>query len=263
MKDFSFKSNKPVCFFDSGIGGLNLLGECVKRIPNKQFVYFADNFNVPYGNYSEEKILILADKIFSEIQQYNPSAAVIACNTVTAVCIEYLRNKYSFPIIGIQPAIKPAAKNCRRCVVLATPATAHSTGICRLVERFGRGVTEVVACDKLAAYIENNVFDLKIEKIFDVLPDIKAESIVLGCTHYIYIKQIIEKKYSCSVFDGMCGTAERLCSVLNNIEECETDNIENESKLLKKTELYLPKVIFKGGDEWKNKRVFKEVVMSR
>ena len=159
MKDFSFKSKKPVCFFDSGIGGLNLLGECIKRIPNKQFVYFADNFNVPYGNYSEEKILILANKIFSEIQQYNPIAAVIACNTVTAVCIEYLRNKYSFPIIGIQPAIKPAAKNCRRCVVLATPATAHSTGICRLVERFGRGVTDVVACDKLAAYIENNVFD--------------------------------------------------------------------------------------------------------
>ena len=91
-----------------------MLGECIKRIPNKQFVYFADNFNVPYGNYSEEKILILANKIFSEIQQYNPIAAVIACNTVTAVCIEYLRNKYSFPIIGIQPAIKPAARAPRK-----------------------------------------------------------------------------------------------------------------------------------------------------
>ncbi len=235
------------------------MGECVKRVPEANFIYFADNFNVPYGNYCEKKILLLADKVFAEIEKYKPCAAVIACNTVTAVCAGFLRKKYSFPIIGIQPAVKPAAKTSGKCVVLATPATAQSSEISELVEHFGKGVTEVVACKDLASYIENNIFDLKREVLLNLLPDINADSIVLGCTHYIYIKQIVKEKYHCAVFDGMCGTAKRLRTVLgydngNEMADHANKNIESDAG-------YISKVVFKGGDEWKNERIFNEIIM--
>ena len=85
--------NPTVCFFDSGIGGLCLLYECVRKLPDVDFVYFADNENVPYGSLDKNTLIAKVDEIFLRIQNLNPSAAVVACNTVTANCIDYLRNK--------------------------------------------------------------------------------------------------------------------------------------------------------------------------
>ena len=219
--------------------------ECVKRLPDKKFIYFADNYNVPYGNYICEQLLKKVDAIFSQIAEFNPSAAVIACNTVTAQCAAYLREKYSFPIIGIQPAIKPAAASARRCVVLATPATAASSSVKELVERFGRGVTEVIACRELASYIESNIFNLSEQSIFEMLPEVDTDTVVLGCTHYVYIKDYVKAKYCCPIFDGLEGTAKHLCNILGDVE--------NNQKILNAD------VKFIGGDEEKNEKVFKSL----
>ena len=245
----NLSGNVPkICFFDSGIGGLNLLYESVRKIANAQFYYFADNFNVPYGGLSQKEIIEKTDSIFFEINRLNPAAAVIACNTVTAQCAGYLRAKYSFPIIGIQPAVKPAAAN-GRCVVLATPVTAQSDAVKELVERFGNGRTQIVACPDLAAYVEGNIFDLKNSELAAHLPKMDTDGVVLGCTHYIFIKEYIEKFYGCPVYDGVEGTVNRLCSVLGNFAHID----DTQGKFIPKND---QSVVFVGGDTVKNGQVF-------
>ena len=108
MNEFNERGG-PVCVFDSGIGGLNLLAECAALCPDRDFIYFADNDNVPYGNMTRARMRELVFGIFDEIAGCNPSAAVVACNTVTAAFIRDLRAAYPFPIVGIQPAVKQAA----------------------------------------------------------------------------------------------------------------------------------------------------------
>lgn len=232
-----------ICFFDSGIGGLTLLYECVRKLPYAEYVYFADNYNVPYGSLTEDKLLNKADGIFRQISLLNPSAAVIACNTVTARCAGYLREKYPFPIVGIQPAVKPAAA-AGSCAVLATPSTAESGTIKELVARYGEGRTEVFPCPKLAEYIENNIFNIDGEKVKELLPEITADSIVLGCTHYSFVKNLIGRIYLRPVFDGNLGTAEHLRTLLGNFDY----RPEN-----------LSKIWFCGGDEAKNSKVFNNI----
>ncbi|MDE7075702.1 MAG: aspartate/glutamate racemase family protein, partial [Clostridia bacterium] len=145
----------PVFVFDSGIGGLNLLYECVVRVPDARYYFISDNKNVPYGNKSAEEIYRLTRSALDGIEKYNPAALVVACNTVTAQCIGKLRSDYSFPVIGIQPAVKPAALHGGSCLVLATEATVHSNSFSSLVERYGNGGFTVVGCRELAEYIED------------------------------------------------------------------------------------------------------------
>lgn len=234
---------KRVAFFDSGIGGLSLFIKCAKLLPNCDFYYFADNYNVPYGNLSDERITELADEKFAEIEKIGPSAAVIACNTVTAVCAPYLRGKYSFPIIGIQPAVKPAAAHGGRCAVLATTATAKSVSMTVLADKFAGNNCEVVACPYLAAYIEENIMNISECEVVRLLPEIRADSVVLGCTHYAFIEEIIKKHYKIPVFDGLDGTASRLVSVLGDCGQKEKNG---------------RMICFAGGDLAKNMGVFYE-----
>lgn len=215
--------------------------KCVQIRPDADFYYFADNANVPYGDLPKDRILMLVEEIFEKIARLQPNAAVIACNTVTAVCAEALRAKYSFPIVGIQPAIKPAASTGGKCVVLATPVTAASATVESLVDRFGGGHTEVVACPCLAAYIEENITNLSSEKVVNMLPDLSADSLVLGCTHYVFIEKMIAAHYSIPVFDGIDGTANRLNSILGKIDHFP----QNQTK-----------ITFFGGDVNKNFQVF-------
>lgn len=250
MKFFGF-SRKKICFFDSGIGGLTLLHECSKALHGATFLYFADNYNVPYGNLPAEELSEKVDGIFSEIAKAGPDIAVIACNTVTAQCVERLRKKYPFPIVGIQPAVKEAVEKCGSCTVFATPATAGSESLRKLIENYGNGSVEVVACPDLAAEIERNIFNPDREKdIVNLLPDIKTSSVVLGCTHYIYIKDMIREKYNCLVFTGVEGTVRRILRLLGadtaKNEDCGDNNF-----------------IFIGGDGEKNEKVLKETLNGR
>ncbi len=237
--------NPCVCFFDSGIGGLSLLYECVRKLPRVDFVYFADNHRVPYGNLSHEELIERVDGVFSEMNALEPAAAVAACNTVTAECIAYLREKYPFEIIGIQPAVKPAAAN-GNCTVLATAATANSAALKELTEKYGNGRTRVYACPDLAAYIEENALNPGFDDVVRLLPDVAAENVVLGCTHYIFVKDIIMKRYNCRVYDGLEGTAEQLRKKLGI-----SDHSEPRAQ----------KISFCGGDTAKNRDIFRRMLM--
>lgn len=233
-------ANPEVCFFDSGIGGINLLYECVRKLPCVNFTYFADNFRVPYGSLVLEELRERVDAVFEKINMRNPSAAVIACNTVTAQCIGYLRKKYKFPIVGIQPAVKPAAAT-GECLVLATPSTARSDALKDITEKYGNDRTGIFACDELAAYIEENVFDLSEKRVTSFLPHVETDTVVLGCTHYVFCKDIIKKFYNCTIFDGIEATADHLCEILGKF-----DHRTNRAQ----------KIIFSDGDSDKNRRVF-------
>lgn len=237
--------NPTVCFFDSGIGGLCLLYECVRKLPDIDFTYFADNASVPYGALDKRTLISKTDSIFMQIQKLNPKAAVVACNTVTASCIEYLRDKYPFEIIGIQPAIKQAVKSGGRCLVLATPSTAKSDAFINLLNKFGNENTEIYASEKLAAYIEENIENLKYEEVIKLLPDRQCDSVVLGCTHYIFIKDIAVAYYKCPVFDGIEGTANHLCEKLGKSDHrC----------------VRAQKITFSGGYEEKNREIFRMLI---
>ncbi len=230
-----------VCVFDSGIGGINLLHECAKKLPCVNLYYYADNYNVPYGNRTDGELFPLVEAAFEKISRVNPAAAVVACNTVTARCIDYLRKKYTFPIVGIQPAVKPAVKVGGKCLVLATEATVESTAFKNLVARFPESDITAYACRELASFVEENIFSLPESLPSKLLPHFSADSVVLGCTHYAFVRKQIEKAYRCPVFDGMLGTADHLKQILGI-----SDHFYASER----------KIAFFGGDFNKNSNIF-------
>ncbi len=201
-------------FFDSGIGGLNLLCACAKKMPAIRYIYCADNANVPYGNKSDEEIYRLTREALGGIEKLNPRALVIACNTVTARCIDRLRETYPFPVVGIQPAIKQAAAIGGRCLVLATASTVNSRAFASLCSRFKEVEPIIYACKDLAGYIENNIENLPEKLPAGLLPEVEADSVVLGCTHYVYVKKQIKSFYNRPVFDGISGTANHFVKII-------------------------------------------------
>lgn len=203
--------------FDSGIGGLTVLAECRKLLPEERFYYYGDNQHAPYGNLPIEKIRRYVFSAFEKFQRLEVKAAVLACNTVTALCVEELRERYSFPIIGAEPAVFTAARRGGEVWVLTTRATYNSERfrtLCkRAEEKYPQGKIRAVACDCLAGVIETNIGKEDFNYTL-ALPSGTPSSVVLGCTHYIYIKESIRQFYGCEVYDGNSGIAKRLADTL-------------------------------------------------
>ncbi|MBS5022690.1 MAG: glutamate racemase [Firmicutes bacterium] len=208
-------------FFDSGLGGLTVLDACAKRLQGIPIYYYGDNSRAPYGNLSAEKIRDYAAEAFDVFASLKVRAAVIACNTVTAVCADAFRKKYSFPIVGAEPAVMPAARRGGEVFVLATRATVESERFKRLCRRAERECPRVslrsFACDRLAGAIEERLFDAGAKRPFDFSPFFppgNPDSVVLGCTHYVFLKKQAENFYHCPVYDGNEGIARELTAVL-------------------------------------------------
>ncbi len=210
-----------VAFFDSGVGGLTVLATCRAYLPRTRFYYYGDNAHAPYGNLSPAQIQAYAFAAFDKIAKYEPKAAVIACNTVTAVCADALRKRYPFPIVGAEPAVLVGGAMGGECFVLATKATATSERFRRLclraAELFPSAKIRVYPMEELAGEIERRLgrepYDFTSQ-----LPEGKPASVVLGCTHYVYIREQIERFYGCPVVDGNDGIARRLQTLLQREE---------------------------------------------
>jgi glutamate racemase len=227
-------------FFDSGIGGLTLLKCAVKILPNENFIYYGDNKNAPYGNKSKSEIFTLVDKAFRYFDRKKVKAVVIACNTVTAECVEELRLKYTFKIIGVEPAVKPAVRSGGKSIVLCTKATAASFKFQKLL--YDIKDIKVVPKSNLADLIEKNIYRLNEMDFEDVFKDIiNFDNIVLGCTHYIFLKDILKKRGFNKIFDGNEGTANYLKKYLT------ANNLINEKG---------GKIYYKGSGSRKNKKIF-------
>jgi glutamate racemase len=212
-----------IAFLDSGIGGLSVLKEAYQLLPNEDYIYYADSKNAPYGSKTKQKIREHVLGAVDFLVDFDIKMLVVACNTATSAVIDDLRIKYSFPIIGMEPAIKPAIKqsNGRRVLVLATTFTAAGGPLSRLITQLGASdSTDVLALDKLVKFAEDFDFDSPEaeEYIQSELKDIKTEdygAVVLGCTHFIFYKPIIEKIFPDSdVVDGNIGTAKNMINIL-------------------------------------------------
>lgn len=198
--------------YDSGIGGMTLLNECIKQAPWQDFLYYGDNENAPYGGKSKEELLLLSERVFDRFLAAGVCAVVVACNTVTTQCIKELREKYPFPVVGTEPALR-LARDCKRPLVLATQATLQSDEYQKLKSERKGGIT-CFSPRLLVPEIEKNAPFFEKIGIADHLPEIPCDGVVLGCTHYVYLKPQISRFYAAPCFDGNGGTAKRLVNTL-------------------------------------------------
>ena len=203
--------------FDSGVGGLTVLRALAQRCPRERFGYFGDNANAPYGNRLPEEIERLAFATFRRLARYPLKAAVVACNTVTAVCVEKLRAAFSFPVFGVEPAVRPAVLRGGKVLLLATRATLESARVRALLAKTG-GCVHAHCPARLAGEIEKNIFSLAradVEGCLAPLSRGRYDAVVLGCTHYVFVKERIEKALGCPAFDGNIGTADHFAASMN------------------------------------------------
>lgn len=210
--------------FDSGIGGLSVLRELEKILPNEDFYYYGDSLNNPYGEKSDEELFEITSGVVDYLVNKGCKLIVIACNTATTRCMKYLREKYKDIIfVGTVPAIKVACdRDFKNTLVMATPATIESERTMELIRDNIRKDQNIylVACPGLANAIENNDQE-KIEEIlkdtFREYKDKKIDSIVLGCTHYPFIKEnILKEMPGVILLDGSRGVAMEVKRQLEN-----------------------------------------------
>ena len=224
---------RPIAVFDSGVGGISVLRELYAFMPNENYIYFGDSANAPYGSKSVSEVLKLSENITDRLIAMDAKAIVIACNTATSVAAAYLRDKYKeFPIIGVEPALKPAVlyKEKSAVAVMATPITLREEKFKKLMASFEDKAEIIpVPCEKLAGMIEKGILSGKeIEEYIKMLfePLGKIDSVVLGCTHYPFIKDSVKKVLGdVSVFDGGEGTARETMRRLS-LEHLLSDNRE-------------------------------------
>lgn len=188
--------------FDSGCGGLSVYKELVKLLPNERYIFFADNAHCPYGEKSAQYIQDRARFISDSLLQQGADIIVVACNTATAAAIATLRREYpSVPFIGMEPAVKPAALGTRSGVigVLATAGTLkgskylkmrglYEDGV-KIAEHVGQGFVELVEGGKLDGPETEATVRASVQPLLDQGADI----IVLGCTHYPFLRPVIER----------------------------------------------------------------------
>src|SRR3989344_6510615 len=196
------KNNRPIGVCDSGVGGLSILIELQKLLPEENFVFLADQKYVPYGEKSKSELVALVYKIADYfIREHNIKMLVIACNTATCYTIKELRQKYKLPIVGTEPAIKPAARDTRTgtIAVISTPATSKSKTVARLIREFAKGKTVLnIGCPNLENTVEEGSIDNKkvrrlLSRYLGRIKNSKADQLVLGCTHYPFLKGTIRK----------------------------------------------------------------------
>ncbi|MDO9150457.1 MAG: glutamate racemase [Methylotenera sp.] len=192
---------RPIAVFDSGVGGISVLQHIHALLPNEQLLYVADSLHAPYGNKSPQEIQSRCINITDFLISKNAKAIVVACNTATAAAIDMMREKYTLPIIGMEPAVKPAAEASRNGIigVLATTGTLKSAQFAGLLESYGRNVKVVTqACVGLVECVERGELQAEntlrlVKKYCQPLLDEGADTIVLGCTHYPFLRPLIER----------------------------------------------------------------------
>ncbi|WP_295362040.1 glutamate racemase [uncultured Pseudoramibacter sp.] len=208
---------------DSGLGGISVLQEMTRELPDERFLFFGDSANAPYGEKSVERVQQMTMAIAQRMVDDGVKAIVIACNTATSAAADLLRTTFTIPIVGIEPALKPAAtaESSHRVLVMATPVTLSLKKYHDLWERYaGYADCASQSCPRLAKRIEAGHLDAPdlaamLERFLGPYRG-KIDSLVLGCTHYPFVKKQIRRVLGNDVklYDGGRGTARELRRVL-------------------------------------------------
>lgn len=201
-------SDAPIGVFDSGVGGLSVAQEIARHLPNEQIIYYADTAHVPYGARSDQEIRQLTAQAIEWLYRQGCKIAVVACNTASAFSLDYLRDHYGerFPIVGLVPALKPAVIQTQSKVVavLATPATFRGQLIKDVIAKFAEPagvhvltVTNLDLVPFVEAGQEMSSACLKVlQQILQPVVEQGADYLVLGCTHYPFLKQAIHQIFA-------------------------------------------------------------------
>ena len=209
-----------VGFFDSGIGGISVLTCAKSHMSNCDFIYYADTDNVPYGTKTKEQILNYCRTAFDFFASQKVDAVVIACNTATSMAVEEMRKEYHFPIVGMEPALRPAFmnKDNSKILVTATPATISGNKLHKLIDDLGADPS-LVALPELVLLAEKSDFSKKsaIKYLSQMIASPEQyDAVVLGCTHFTYFRDSFGEYFkNAEIIDGNIGTVKHLCSVLN------------------------------------------------
>lgn len=244
-------------FFDSGVGGITVMSDALKLLDGIDYLYYADCMHVPYGTKPKEEVKRYIFEAADFMADKGVKALVVACNTATSIAIDDIRKRYDFPIIGMEPAVKPAVERSitgKRVLVFATELTLKEEKFKRLLARVdNENIVDFLPLSQLVQYAESFVFDDEIiipylqEKLsnFDLT---HYGTIVLGCTHFPYYKKAFKKLVPehIDIIDGNMGTINNLKRILEEkdtvrsgigkIEYYISGNKVQDSKLLSKYE---------------------------
>lgn len=214
-------NNNSIGIFDSGIGGVTVLREILKILPNENYIYYSDSKNNPYGDKTDEEILLICENITEYLLQRNCKVIVIACNTASAKAVVYLRNKYKeTTFIAIEPAYKMVYDYSydEYTLVMATKGTIESEKFNLLYHKYNNNKTTLLPCVGLADIIEEGNINKLREYLEITLQKYKGKikNVVLGCTHYPLVEKQIKEVLGedIIIFNGAHSLAKHLKNVL-------------------------------------------------
>jgi glutamate racemase len=231
-EDSSMTSNAPIGVFDSGLGGISVVREIIKQMPAEKIVYFGDSANAPYGTKTPQQVRDLSFAIVERFVNMGVKAIVIACNTATSVAVNDLRAIYNLPIISMEPALKVACDlgkgEPQHVIVAATPLTLREKKFTALMQRFS--ATNTIyrqPCPDLVEIVEHDQLENQalvmdtLHRYFDRYDLSTIDSVVLGCTHFVFYRDYFRKLLpaSTAIIDGNEGTTRHLHDLLDATDE--------------------------------------------
>lgn len=256
-------SDAPIGVFDSGVGGLSVAQEILKHLPQEKIMYLADTAHVPYGARENHDILQLTANAVDWLYQKGCKLVVVACNTASAFSLDHLREHYGngFPIIGLVPALKPAVLNSKNkmVAVLATPATFRGQLIKDVIQNFAlpAGVQVMpVTCLELVPLVEAGLQDSEytqnvLREILQPMVHLGVDQLVLGCTHYPFLKKSLHHlfKDQLTLVDSGGAVARHTSQMLIK------NNLQNTSQSMQQLECY-----FTGGDLGELTKILQQLI---
>ena len=223
----NYQKNNKIGLFDSGVGGLSVFQEVKKLLPDKEYIFLADQAHVPYGRKTQKELQNLSSRIVKFLLMSDIGILVVACNTATCYALDYLRQVFALPIIGVVPAIKPASKLTKnnKIAVMSTPATAKSDYLKNLSKKFARDKeVMLLGCKGLEDAVETldrKTIKTLLDKYTKDVRDFGADTVVLGCTHYPFLKTQIKKRIgpNIRILDSGHAIAKRTSQLLKDRED--------------------------------------------
>ena len=244
-----------IVIFDSGVGGLTIYQEIKRQLPTANYIFVSDNAAFPYGTKSEQDLISRVTKVIDDVvQKYGPDLLVIACNTASTIVLPLLRNKLSIPVVGVVPAIKPAAEKTKSKIIglLATPATINRVYTEQLINEFAADCNVVrVGSSRLVEIAEQSLYGNNVEQSviaaeltpFFIHDDL--DSLVLACTHFPLLNKEImsvfgSKKHSIQLIDSAFGVTKRVVHLLSSVKDNEANS--HQQQLLSSVAVFTQKL---------------------
>jgi glutamate racemase len=192
----------PIGIFDSGVGGLSVLAEVRRLLPGEDLIYYADTAGFPYGTRSAADVRARSEAIVRDLLARGAKLIVVACNTATSAAIGHLRETFAVPFVGMEPALKPAAEATMsgNVALLVTPGTGRGAKLAALIDRYGAEVTvETIEAPGLADAVERGDADAPetrtlVRQLLAPLRASGADVLALGCTHYAFLRDVVEQE---------------------------------------------------------------------